>query len=301
MNARRAITAAAAATVSASLGFSSQAAAAPAVSGLQAPARAAAGQPFAASFDVAAANGCTVTLSGPSGSAAVHVPAAQARVTVTGRLSAAARPGAYRLAAACGPARIIRTIRVISRRSGSAHAASRLLAAPLRAAAASTAPAAAGARPSTDWTRLGLDAAQAGQLDGIITRMSDAVTASGECTALIMQRRPEIFAASEGPLLARQLAAGAAVLQPRNWDARNVAGYAAQAGFTVTALPQPGAVMAAQPGVLGAGQYGHVAIVTSVSRDGSFTVAEMNWDAGPGRISQRRIPAGVRAGLQFVL
>lgn len=56
-------------------------------------------------------------------------------------------------------------------------------------------------------------------------------------------------------------------------------------GYSVGSVPRPGAIA-----WTGAGYYGHVAYVESVS-GGNVTVSEMNWNGGWGRVSSRTVPA----------
>lgn len=72
-------------------------------------------------------------------------------------------------------------------------------------------------------------------------------------------------------------------------------GYAASSGYSVTNAPSVGAVL--QSG--GYGGYGHVAVVESISGDGSVTVSEMNY-AGWNVISTRTIPAGQASSYNYI-
>jgi surface antigen len=74
---------------------------------------------------------------------------------------------------------------------------------------------------------------------------------------------------------------------PSNWGNANNWYYAAQAsGFSVGTVPVPGAIA-----WTGAGYYGHVAYVESVS-GGNVTVSEMNFNGGWDRVSYRTTSAG---------
>jgi surface antigen len=65
---------------------------------------------------------------------------------------------------------------------------------------------------------------------------------------------------------------------------------AAAAGYTVVDTPQDRSIVVFQPGVAGAGGYGHVAWVDSVSSGGQFIhVTEMNGLAGEGLWNGRDI------------
>jgi CHAP domain len=70
-------------------------------------------------------------------------------------------------------------------------------------------------------------------------------------------------------------------------------------GLQTTQTPQVGAVAAWGPGVDPPLGFGHVALVTAVRPDGSFTVSEMNWK-GLGVVDTRNVSD--RANLQgFIL
>lgn len=74
---------------------------------------------------------------------------------------------------------------------------------------------------------------------------------------------------------------------PSNWGNANQWYYNAQAsGFKVGSVPIPGAIA-----WTGAGYYGHVAYVESVS--GSMvTISEMNYNGNWDRVTERTVPAG---------
>lgn len=74
---------------------------------------------------------------------------------------------------------------------------------------------------------------------------------------------------------------------PAFWGNASSWYYAAQSsGFSVGSAPAPGAIA-----WTGAGYYGHVAYVESVS-GGMVTVSEMNFNGGWNRVSSRTVPAG---------
>jgi N-acetylmuramoyl-L-alanine amidase len=73
---------------------------------------------------------------------------------------------------------------------------------------------------------------------------------------------------------------------PTNWGNANAWYYNAQAsGFSVGSMPVPGAIAWS-----GAGYYGHVAYVESVS-GGMVTVSEMNYNGNWDRVTWRTVPA----------
>lgn len=65
-------------------------------------------------------------------------------------------------------------------------------------------------------------------------------------------------------------------------DAWQWSGQAAASGWHVSSSPSVGAIIVLQPGVQGAGGYGHVAIVERINSDGSVYVSTYNWYAGGG-------------------
>jgi N-acetylmuramoyl-L-alanine amidase len=73
---------------------------------------------------------------------------------------------------------------------------------------------------------------------------------------------------------------------PSNWGNANQWYYNAQAsGFRVGSVPVPGAIA-----WTGAGYYGHVAYVESVS-GGEVTISEMNYNGNWDRVTERTVPA----------
>jgi surface antigen len=73
---------------------------------------------------------------------------------------------------------------------------------------------------------------------------------------------------------------------PSNWGNANAWYYNAQAsGFSVGSSPVPGAIA-----WTGAGYYGHVAYVESVS-GGMVTISEMNYNGNWDRVTSRTVPA----------
>ena len=73
---------------------------------------------------------------------------------------------------------------------------------------------------------------------------------------------------------------------------------AAADGVAVDGSPRPGDVICLPPGVNGAGSFGHVAVVNSISADGqSVWVSDYNWVAR-GTFGQHWLPVG--GGSQFI-
>lgn len=155
------------------------------------------------------------------------------------------------------------------------------------------------ARPQADDS--GLSPEQVGLLDRLMNQTLASFQATGTCVAWALTRRPDIYLISERKTLASQLLAGASMLRSRNWDARFLADYARQAGYTVSSRPKEGAAFVDQPGVLGAGSPGHTGIVERVNPDGSYVTSEMNVNGALGRVIERQYPSGPVEGRQFVL
>ena len=65
-------------------------------------------------------------------------------------------------------------------------------------------------------------------------------------------------------------------------DAWQWSGQAAANGWHVSSSPSVGAIIVLQPGVQGAGGYGHVAIVERINSNGSVYASNYNWYAGGG-------------------
>jgi surface antigen len=60
------------------------------------------------------------------------------------------------------------------------------------------------------------------------------------------------------------------------------AGQASAYGWKVSSMPTVGAIIVLQPGVQGAGGYGHVAIVESINANGTVHTSNYNWYAAGG-------------------
>lgn len=60
------------------------------------------------------------------------------------------------------------------------------------------------------------------------------------------------------------------------------AGGASASGWVVSATPKVPSIIVLQPGVQGAGGYGHVAVVERINSDGSVYTSNYNWYAGGG-------------------
>jgi surface antigen len=123
---------------------------------------------------------------------------------------------------------------------------------------------------------------------------------NGQCTMWAQERRPGIVRQGVEAIVAREIASG----QPENmgdWDARFWPANARRAGIPTGGTPRAHALIAFQPGVLGAGSSGHIAFVQRVYPDGSFLISEMHapvlW-----RVTHRRLTAadGRLPGVAFI-
>ncbi|MGI8414001.1 MAG: CHAP domain-containing protein [Solirubrobacteraceae bacterium] len=113
---------------------------------------------------------------------------------------------------------------------------------------------------------------------------------SGQCTAYAASRRPDIVARVDQWAYTTYLLNGANGSLIVDWDARYWALDAANGGLPTGNTPQPGAVIVFQPGAYGAFASGHVAVVSRVGADDSFTVSEMHAPIA-GQLSWRHFSA----------
>jgi surface antigen len=250
------------------------------------------------------AHTCIVRGDGKRASATVD---GAAGVQIAFRVAARARRGPWRLSVACSPGvtrrlllTVVRTRRATGRLvSGPIHirvAARVQRPAPRPAAqAAPAAPSVAGpmseadalARAHADWATYG-----AAYL---------AVFRNGQCTDWAAQKRPDIVEQATVRLWADHYM-GLPDLGI-SWDGGSWDNMARAARLPVGTIPKAGAVVAFDPGTLGASApTGHVAYVESVDDGGgTFTVSEMNAPV-PWQVTYRTIPAAAIAqgGITFV-
>jgi surface antigen len=127
---------------------------------------------------------------------------------------------------------------------------------------------------------------------------------TGECTAYVAARRPDIIKRVDMSAYSRYLLAGRGGLNV-NWDAMNWPQNARRVGMTVGKRPRPGAAIVFQAGAYGATSLGHIAYVNTVGRDGSFTITEMHAPV-LGRVTSRHFDArtaramGSNPGIAFI-
>ena len=65
-------------------------------------------------------------------------------------------------------------------------------------------------------------------------------------------------------------------------DAYQWTAGAYNAGWVVSSVPHVPSIIVLQPGVQGAGSYGHVAVVESISGSGTVNTSNWNWYANGG-------------------
>ncbi len=114
-------------------------------------------------------------------------------------------------------------------------------------------------------------------------------SAAGECTDYVVARRPDVVARVDVWAYVRELLAHTGSLGV-NWAAKDWGVNAQQAGLSTGNRPQAGAVIVFQPGSYGALSQGHVALVSAVAVDGSFTISEMHAPA-VARVTTRHFGA----------
>ena len=109
----------------------------------------------------------------------------------------------------------------------------------------------------------------------------------GQCTDYAAARRPDVIARSDIWAYAAYLSGPQTAPLTINWAAKYWATNARRAGIATGNVARPGALMVFQPGAYGAAAPdGHIAVVDTVARDGSFTISEMNAPTN-GQISTR--------------
>ncbi|GCE04763.1 peptidase M23 [Dictyobacter aurantiacus] len=72
---------------------------------------------------------------------------------------------------------------------------------------------------------------------------------------------------------------------------------ARQYHWNVSSTPHVGDIMQLDPGIQGAGSYGHVGVVESIDGKGRFTASQMNWN-GVGVMTKSQFSVG--AGVHFI-
>jgi hypothetical protein len=124
---------------------------------------------------------------------------------------------------------------------------------------------------------------------------------NGECTAWAAYKRPDVVQAIVVHMIETELASGDTNEIISGLDAQSWASQASAAGMRTGRKPAAHALMVFQPGVLNAGDNGHVAYVERVDRKGKIRISEMH---APSlfEVTYRTLPAsaGRNAGVRFI-
>ena len=261
------------------------------------------------SFAVAGARTCTVLAGGRRRTARVTDAA---RIRVSFRVARRARAGTRRVSVACVPGGTQRVALTVVDTRGAKPASGELVAGPIRIALTKPAPSAPSARPPRRPPPATAPpvVAPMSEADALARARADWVTygpsylavfRNGQCADWAAQKRPDIV-----EQVAIRLWADHYMGLPDpdvRWDGGFWDDMARAARMPVGTTPKAGAIVAFDPGTLGAGPVtGHVAYVESVDDDnGTFTVSEMNVPT-PWAVSYRKIPISAIAlgGITFV-
>lgn len=229
-----------------------------------------------------AAARCELTASAPGAAALTlsRVRPTGSRVTWLWQVPAGARTATWRLLATCGPHQLAATLTVRGRsRAGGLELARGVHVLQYAGATARLQPLSAKTAARAWWST---------NSSSILAGFRSGASA-GECTAYVAARRPDIVERVDLWAYARWLQVGHGSLGV-NWDAMYWAANARRAGMATGHTPRSGAVIVFQHGAYGATALGHVAYVTAVGRDGSFTITEMHAPVR-GRVSARHFRA----------
>ena len=232
------------------------------------------------------------------------------QVRIGFRVARRARAGTWRLTVACAPLAAQRVLAHGARRRRAHRMARGLVAGAIRITRRRSArPARTVARPAAVAT------APAGpqpmsEADALVQAQADwatygpgylAVFRNGQCTDWAAQKRPDIVEHATVRLWADHYMG-----RPDpgiSWNGGAWDDMARAARLPVGTEPRAGAVVAFDPGTMGAGaETGHIAYVESVEpADGTFTVSEMNAPL-PWQVTYRTIPidAIAQGGISFV-
>jgi surface antigen len=118
---------------------------------------------------------------------------------------------------------------------------------------------------------------------------------AGQCTAYAAARRPDIIERVDSWAFVNYVVLHRTGPLIVNWLAKDWARQAAWAGMKIGHRPRRDAVIVFQPGAYGAFSGGHVAVVDSVRRNGSFTISEMHAPVIGVRTTRRFGPGVARA------
>ena len=261
------------------------------------------------SVPVADARTCVVRAGGRRRSADVT---GALRVKVGFRVACRARAGTWRLSVACAPSAAQRVVLTVAGGRSAKAARWGLVAGPLRIEVVKPARSARPARTPRRPTPAAAPAVAApmSEADALARARADWVTygpaymavfRNGQCTDWAAQKRPDIVEQATVRLWADHymgLPDPGVTWNGGSWD-----DMARAARMPVGTTPEVGAIVAFDPGTLGASLItGHVAYVESVdAAAGTFTVSEMNAPFA-GEVSIRTIAtsAVAQGGITFV-
>lgn len=202
------------------------------------------------------------------------------RVTWLWRVPARAQNATWQLLATCGASQLDGAVHIQGRAHGGTLSLARGVSVLQYARAAVHPDASSVVRAAHSWW--------ASNSSSILTGFHTG-RSTGECTAYIAARRPDIIERVDIWAYSRFLLAGHGALNV-NWDAKYWARNARRAGMATGKTPRVGAVLVFQAGAYGATALGHVAYVTSVSPSGAFTISEMHAPVR-GRVTTRHFGA----------
>jgi len=202
------------------------------------------------------------------------------KITWVWQVPRTARSASWRLLASCGSSRVSAVLTVHGRQQQTALALARQIYV-LEDGGAFTSPAQIQADVAAQsWW--------ASDSTSILSTFHSG-PATGQCTDYVAAQRPDIIERVDTWAYSRYLLAGSGGLDV-NWAARYWAANAQEAGIPTGNFPQPGAVIVFQPHAYGAFSDGHVAIVDSVGKAGSFTISAMHAPV-VGRVTSRHFSA----------
>lgn len=232
---------------------------------------------------VAPARTCQLVAFAPDGT-----PVTLSQVKPTGmkvrwvwQVPSQARTAIWRLVASCGVSRIGAVLTVQGRSNGGALSLARGVSVLQDDGSSSGSPQVQVARAAQTWWSSDSSSILSGFHSG---------PSAGQCTDYVAARRPDVIERVDIWAYSTYLLGHSGSLN-LDWAAKNWTANAQRAGLPIGTVARPGAVVVFQPGAYGATSLGHVAYVSAVGRDGSFTVSEMHAPA-VGRVTSRHFNAG---------
>ncbi|MGI8864570.1 MAG: CHAP domain-containing protein [Solirubrobacteraceae bacterium] len=242
----------------------------------------------------APASSCQLVASGPQQTRQIlnAVTPSRRRVAWIWTVPVRARTARWRVSATCGSSRLRVSFAVHGKHQKSILALARQVrvyqsggALPAPAAAASASPPASSSPPTPSFPQA--SAAELGAAQGqakawwvengaSVLSTFHAGISMGQCTDYAAEMRQDVVQSVDTWAYTGFLLAHRDGDLGIDWTAKNWLINAQSVGMATGHLPEAGAVMVFQPGAYGAYSSGHVAIVTSVHADRSFTISEMH-------------------------